>query len=155
MANNDKGPVIELVKRDSKGLKKTYIYGLPHTKCPKCNSTWEFISLKDGILTVCCPKHEEEKISIKFLDKELEWIPKMSRGTKVGCLIVTLVWIAILMYACPNTCGDSVGSGGSNNSTCMFKNSDGSRTCTSKATKGRLCDYHFNMLDDIYNAYNN
>ena len=37
-------------------------------------------------------------------------------------------------------------------STCQFKNSDGTRTCTNEATHGQLCDYHFNMLNDTYNS---
>ena len=36
-------------------------------------------------------------------------------------------------------------------STCQYKNNNGSRTCTNKATRGQLCEYHFKMLDDIYN----
>lgn len=34
---------------------------------------------------------------------------------------------------------------------CGFKNSDGTQTCTNKATRGQLCEYHFNMLNDTYN----
>lgn len=35
--------------------------------------------------------------------------------------------------------------------TCQFKNSDGSTTCTNEATRGQLCDTHFNQLNSIYN----
>lgn len=38
-----------------------------------------------------------------------------------------------------------------NKPTCKFKNSDGEMICNNKPTKGELCEYHFNMLDDIYN----
>ena len=35
--------------------------------------------------------------------------------------------------------------------TCQFKNSDGSTTCTNEATRGQLCESHFNELNSIYN----
>ena len=33
---------------------------------------------------------------------------------------------------------------------CQFKR-NGERVCNAKATHGNLCEYHFRMLDDIYN----
>ena len=42
-------------------------------------------------------------------------------------------------------------SSSSSTSKCQYKNSSGQRTCSNKATRGQLCDYHFNMLNDIYN----
>lgn len=36
--------------------------------------------------------------------------------------------------------------------TCQFKE-NGQKNCTNEATKGKLCEYHYNMLDDIYNDF--
>lgn len=42
--------------------------------------------------------------------------------------------------------------GSTHSELCQYKNSNGTRTCTNKATRGELCEYHFKMLDDIYNG---
>lgn len=43
-------------------------------------------------------------------------------------------------------------SGSSSSNTCRFK-SGGVYVCNNKATRGQLCEYHFNYLDDIYNEF--
>ena len=34
---------------------------------------------------------------------------------------------------------------------CQYKSADGSQTCSNKATRGKLCEKHFNQLNDTYN----
>lgn len=50
---------------------------------------------------------------------------------------------------------DSSSSSSSNYNRCKFRSSDGSQNCTNRATHGDLCDYHYNYLNDTYNALTN
>lgn len=73
----------------------------------------------------------------------------MKRVSRVVCVVLMLLITAMLAVGCGSPSSSSGGS--SSGAKCQFKNSDGSRTCTSTATHGQLCDYHYQLLDDTYN----
>lgn len=41
---------------------------------------------------------------------------------------------------------------GATNKTCQFTNTNGVK-CTSKATHGSFCEYHWSLLDNTYHQY--
>ena len=65
---------------------------------------------------------------------------------------IICVTLSLFILTCFTACGG--GSGNSSGKQCQFKK-NGHLVCGSKATKGDLCSYHFNMLNDIYNDFAN
>ena len=69
------------------------------------------------------------------------------------CLVLFIAGIVIMANESPSYSSSPSSPSSSPSVTCQFKNSNGTRTCTNKATRGELCEYHFQMLDDIYHDF--
>ncbi len=80
-------------------------------------------------------------------------------------ILIMLIWFVIEMnninsktpsssydsdYSSSESSYSSSGSSYSSSTKCQYKSSSGAQNCTNKATRGKLCEYHYDYLKDIY-----
>ena len=113
MVNNNQ-KLIKIIKHTNSGIKKTYIKASVPPNCPQCGSTWEFVSLKNGIITFCCPIHKDETISLQFLSSQLPWhdndyklVCELSKGVKILLLAILLISAIVFVNCCSYICSNT------------------------------------------------
>ena len=113
-------------------------YGTPTTKCvhPGCNNY-----IADSGDTNCCTTHSAKCLNCgKYIDEDAMYC--------MDCITGSV-----------NKKNSSGASGSSNNTVsnsakCQFRDSNGNQTCTNKAMSGgKLCEYHYNYLKDVYDQF--